>query len=65
MQPWNARRSMVESGEVDLQAEHPPHKREQPRVLAPVAFEEDADRPGLGCLTRTTAGSAKSPTTRR
>ena len=37
---------MVESCEVDLQAEHPPHKREQPRVFTPVALEEDADRPG-------------------
>src|SRR4051812_40437614 len=34
---------MVESREVDLHAEHPPHKREQPRVFTPVAFDDDGD----------------------
>ena len=48
MQPLNARRCMVESCEVDLQAKHPPHKREQPRVFTPVALEDDTDRPRAG-----------------
>ena len=39
---------MVESCGVDIYAEHPPHKREQPRVFTPVALDEDSDCPSAG-----------------
>lgn len=44
MQPLNVRRRAVEPGEVDLHAEHPPHEREQPRMLTPVTLNLDGER---------------------
>ena len=44
MQPLNVRRRAVEPGEVDLHAEHPPHKREQPRMLSPATLNLDGER---------------------
>ena len=43
IQPLNLGRRAVERSEVHLYAEHPPHQREQPRMVAPVALELDSE----------------------